>query len=103
MNLVQVGVQGVRQRSLERDTNRQHAWSPLERRMVPGDLDLAADQFAAARLGGQEDDQEVCLANLLLDLLCPRLSHRESLIDEDVMPGAREGVDDAASQGAVGF
>ena len=103
LNLVQVRVQRVWQRPVEGDAHRQDARGAIDGRVMPGDLDLAAHHFAAARLRGQEDDQVVRLADLLLDLLRPGLPDRQPLVDEDVMPRARKRIDHVARQRAVGF
>ena len=72
-------------------------------RLVAADLDLGADHLAQDRLGGQEHDQVVRLADLPVDFGCPVLADAQLLVDEDQVTGGGQRGDDLVGQCAVGF
>ena len=69
--------------------------------MMTRDLDFAAHHLAAARFGGQEDDQEIGLPDLRLDLPRPRLADSQPLIDEDRVSGPGQPGDDVLREGLI--
>ena len=103
MNLVQVRVERVRQRSVKRQAYRENPRRPVGRGVVTRQLDFAADHLAAARFRREEDDQVVGLADLLLDLLRPGLANAQPLIDEHAMAGLGQAGHDVVGEGLIRF
>jgi hypothetical protein len=101
LNLVEVCIERIRERALEREAHRQDPRAPRGRRMMPRDVDLAADHLAPAGFRRQEHDQKVRLADLLLDFLGPPLPDGQQLVDEDAVTGCREAGHDLARERVI--
>jgi hypothetical protein len=82
LDSVEIRVEWIRQRSIEGDADRKNARARPGRGLTARNFNLAAHHLAPARLGGEEDHQEIRVPDLRLDLVRPGLAHGQPLVDE---------------------
>ena len=102
LDIVEIRVQGVRQRPLEADANRQDAQERTNGGGAARDLDFAAHHLAAGR-SAVRNNEIVGLLHLPLYLLGPCLADNEPLVDEDGVTGGRQTGFDFARERLIRF